>query len=521
MNMFRIFLVLLTSHLLFAQVPTSALLSQFQQLEEVADSEKKSVDVSPSVVTAWSGPVDPATYMLGPGDELKIMFYNPERLTLDLQVDSDAQLTIPEYGRFPVDGISLAKLQSTYQGQWSELYDADSLAIWVSVPRTIRLQTGGLLLEAGNVELPYLTRLSALVDQMEFPEDTDVSLRRVLLIRDGTRQHVDIAYFRATGDLHFNPMLESGDQVVLQARGRFLRVRGPFALPADSVEYLPSDTPSHVAALLGGLLPGSKDGFYEVVRLATNGAYESFHFEEGDPQFQTLSFHAGDRMDYRWNQLDAFFAEVTIEGALLKPGVYPIEDGQTRVGDLVERLSLLDDADLRSLRIYREAAWDPELRYYELLDASTTMDPIELSYFKSRVTSTGGRVSALYDGSDHATQETLLRSGDRLFIPRESHDVEMVGAVKNQGRVLHRDGWTVKQYVLSVGGKSKGARMDLVRVRSPWSDQFVRVKSSYQPVPGDVVFIPYEESRSTYEWFKEGLGIAVQVLTVVLIGRGL
>jgi protein involved in polysaccharide export with SLBB domain len=513
-------IVLLLSLQAFSQSIDSSILAQFKQ-ESQAESALATTLASPAKhAMAWEAPVDPETYDLGPGDQLHALFYNKERLDLGLSVDSDGFVTLPGLERVSVCDKTLADLQRLGNARWISIYGADSLSIWVKDARLIRVHVAGIVEEAKSIDLPYQTRLASLVDHVK--SVGAVSMRRVALLRASSTLSFDIARFSSTGDLTHNPLLVSGDQILLQAQGRQIRVRGPFALPADSLEFVEGDTPEILVNLLGGLLPHMSDGHFEVVRQnVQTRALVMQSFTEFDSLFTHFQLEPGDRMDYRWKETDAFFAEVQLAGEILEPGLYPIESGRTQVKDLLQRITLLESADLSALRIYREDARDPELAYYRVAGGAAALDPVELSYLKSRVTNTGGRMSAWYDGSKSATSETVLMAGDRLLIPKVSSDIEIVGAVANQGRVKYRVGWSVKRYLRSVGGLTKGARLDLLRVRSRWSDQFARVKSRYVPQPGDVIFIPYEESPSAYELFKEGLTIVSQLLTVLLVARGI
>lgn len=502
----------------------------------LAGTQENSVTRAP--LTALESPVDPETYHLGPGDRLGLLFYNSARTLFSLELASDGFLTLPGLGRYDTRGHTLASFRKAHNRSLARLHDADSLSLWIETPRLIRVFAGGAVLHGQEVELPYLSRASALLGQVDFPvveepvpgqmaatePEPRPSLRNITLLRGTDSLGVDLLRFLNGGETSANPVLESGDRLVFGFRGPVIQVEGPFGQPAREVDFVPGDTPATVLSALGGLQPGRTGGMFEVVRQDSLGRnLTSFHFRAGDSEMSTLGLRPGDKLYYRSLDNEAFFAEVRIEGEVLLPGGYAIQNGVTTLGDVLQQAQPHPGrADLNGVRIYREREHDPELAYVRSAEAATNgLDPIETSYLKSRVTGSGGRISIFYDSSIQDMNQMKLQAGDNILVTRRSDDVEFVGALANQGRVVLRPDWSVSDYIGSVGGRIKGAQMNRIRVRSRDSDQFVPVKSGYHPRAGDVVFVPYEEPLTAYEVFKESLTIATQLLTVVLVVKGL
>ena len=484
---------------------------------------------------ALESPVDPATYMLGPGDRLGLLFYNSARTQLSLSLGSDGWLTLPGLGRYDARGRSLQGFLEEYDTRLARLYDADSLSLWIEAPRRIRVFVGGAVLAGREVDLPYLSRVSTVLESvaLDIPEPTTpvfsstepeptASLRNVSIQRGTQSLRADLQRFMNSGSLDTNPLLEAGDRIIFAYKGPLVHTEGPFRQVLEEVDFVPGDTPETIVQVLGGLQPGSEGGQFEVVRQDSLGRNpRSFLFASGDALMANLALQPGDKLYYRALDNREFYAEVTISGEVLLPGGYSIDNGVTTLGDIL-RLAQPHPgrADLNGIRIYREREHDPELAYVRSAEAAASgLDPIEVSYLKTRVTGSGGRISIYYDESIQDMDQLHLQAGDNILVTRRSDDVELVGALSNQGRVVQREGWDVSDYITSVGGKIKGAQMNRLRVRSRDSDQFVPVRRGYHPLPGDVIFVPYEEPLTAYEVFRESLTIATQVLTVVLVAR--
>ncbi|WP_243664013.1 polysaccharide biosynthesis/export family protein [Rhodothermus marinus] len=75
-----------------------------QQLERPAES------------LALEGPVDAATYRVGPGDVLTVMIGGAFGQTLQAEVSAEGKLTLAELGTLTVAGKTLAAVRDTYVG---------------------------------------------------------------------------------------------------------------------------------------------------------------------------------------------------------------------------------------------------------------------------------------------------------------------------------------------------------------------------------------------------------------------
>jgi protein involved in polysaccharide export with SLBB domain len=487
---------------------------------------------------ALEAPVDPELYHLGPGDQLGLLFYNPARTQLSLALGSDGWLTLPGLGRYDARDHTLASFRRAHTRSLSRLYDADSLSLWIETPRRIRVYAGGGVMKSQELELPYLARVSAVKDLLVLPEppatdpmalelpepEPGPSLRNIRILRGQDTLAADLLRFLNSGELDANPMLESGDRITFSISHPSLGVEGPFRQPVEELDWAPGDTPATLVSALGGVQPGQEGGLFQLVRQDSLGRNPtSFHFRAGDSEMHSLAVRPGDKLYYRAVDRRGFYAEVHIEGEVLLPGGYAIQNGASTLGDLLQQAQPHPGrADLNGVRIYREREHDPELAYVRSAEAASNgLDPIEISYLKSRVTGSGGRICIYYDSAIQDMNQLKLQAGDIVLVTRRSDDVELVGALANQGRVALRNDWSVAEYISSVGGRIKGAQLNRIRVRSRDSDQFVPVKRSYRPRPGDVVFVPYEEPLTAYEIFRESLTIATQILTVVLVVQGL
>ncbi len=539
MNSFRstILIVLMTmmaGHLVAAQ-PASQLsrlqrnLSTNFQMDELAPTLPVSRPTlsAKAQPTALDGPIDPTEYILGPGDYLGLMFYNVARTRYDLIVEPDGAVDLQSLGRFQVAGMSLAEFETRHTGTLCHTHAADSLTLWVTQPRSIRVWVGGLIEEPQTLEMSYLSRVGDVLGQIhlltpegeETSRDSQVSLRRVRVMHQQDTTFVDLGSFYRAGNLKDNPLLEAGDRVIFDRRGFSVRAYGPFRQGDGEMEWVPGDTPASLVAYMGGIVDNAEGGEFELVREDSAGSIIfQERFRDTDAAYSELQVEPRDRLFYYAPDLPGRtirFGEVYLYGAVDHPGWYPLDAGQS-LGSVLDRAKPSVDADLFALRVYRQQELEPEIEYYNQIDARTMMDYYERGYLKARLLSDGGKVVL----NEAELRQQILRSGDRILIPAYTNDVELVGGVIREGHQMWHEGWSIRDYVKAAGGKSKGTWLSRVRVRQRGEDAFAVMSPRYQPKPGDIIYLPMQEPMTPYQYFKEGLTIATQVLTVYLIVSG-
>ncbi|MFA7330119.1 MAG: SLBB domain-containing protein [Candidatus Delongbacteria bacterium] len=497
---------------------------------------------APSVpAPSWvlEGPIDPSTYRLGPGDHVGLFAYNVERNREERIVESDGRLELPGLGRVPAAGLTLAELRRENARQLARLFRCDSVDLWITWPRTIRVQISGAVEEPRWVELPYLTRLSATLERqpeeqkLPDPEATlpaflrgkkdevRLSWRNVRILRGADTLSVDLLRRLRTGDADSDPILEAGDRVVWGLEDAVLTVSGPFRQADGELEYRPGDTPRSVVELLGGPRQGLTGARYEVVRTPAAGPARSWNLTPADPLFASLALQPHDRLFLRVDNARAAGDEASVEGEVLMPGTFAV-DGETTLADLLA-LARPDSAraDLAHVRVIRELRHDPETRYMGEILRSGWLNRFEHDYLKSRLLHEGGRVSLTYDSQYFDPARVPILDGDRIQVLRKTPDVEVLGAVHEPGSQKLQPGWTVGDYVQAAGGKLRGARNSELRLRRAGADQFAPASQGANVEAGDVIMIMYRDEMTAWEKFKEGLAVTAQIMTVVLVVRSI
>lgn len=483
-------------------------------------------------------PIDAETYRMGPGDRVGLYAYNLQRTQDQIPVGSDGRLELPGLGRVDTRGLSLAELRRRQGRRLAQVFDCDSVELWIAQPRRIRVQVSGAGVDPRWQELDYLGRLSSVLQAPETPPplaDPDAALpalvkpeekqpepswRNVLIQRDDSLLSVDLLYHLRTGDLVENPVLESGDRVIWSWRGATLMANGPFRQQDGDVEYRPGDTPARIVALLGGPREGLGGARYELVRTQEDGDLHSWRFSSQDADFRGLELRPHDRLYLRVENERDPAEQASVQGQVRRPGSFPIQPGHTMLADLLAQ-ALPDSAtaDLAHVRVLRKLEHDPETRYAGEILQLGWLNRFEHDYLKSRILHEGGRVSLCYDGAYFDPAKVPLLDGDQVQVLRHGREVEVLGAVGQPGLQAWRPGWSAQDYVKAAGGRLRGAKLSELRLRRAGEDQFGPPPKDYEPAAGDILMLMYREEMTTWEKFKEGLAVTTQLLTVVLVSR--
>lgn len=499
---------------------------QLSGLEFMPSAAPKTGDV-PGL--ALPGPVSPDEYMLGPGDQLMLLAYNASRSTERLHVNSEGNVLLPGLGLAPATGMSLSQFQQEWSGPLASLFSADSCALWIEQPRVIRVHLSGFNTNPEVLELPYLSRLDAVLAGSLYGYDelgvihynVYTSYRNVEIHRSTDTLLVDFLSFANGGQMAGNPLLSGGDHIVISKRGSVLRVDGPLRQPGGVVEFRKGDTPHQVLNVMGGVMEGYQNLLCQVVRRDPSGLIrQRWEFPITDPKMDSLRLEAWDQVYVVADRSGDFLYEVSINGEVLRPGIYAIDQDRTTLDEIL-RLAIPDtlSADLENLQISRQVEEDPELEFIETLEGLGDLTWFERSYAKSRSVHGGGTIALEISRNDVDFASILLRNGDEIFVPHSTSYVELLGAVRMPGFQVFQQGWTVRDYLKQAGGKLPGVPKTSIKIRRAGSVHFVSVKLVDSLRPGDVIMIPYTDELTTWEKFKEGLGVTVQLLSVVLLAR--
>ncbi len=312
-------------------------------------SEKTSMDVPAG-----------ADYVLGPGDELIIEITGSSAQRIQVTVDRQGRILLPEAGAILVVGRTLGEAQQMITKELMRQFKGIAVDVSLGKLRTIRAYVVGDVNKPGAYDISALsTALSALL-VAGGPTDTG-SLRTVKHFRGKKLvEDVDLYELMLKGVSSGEVRLESGDSILVPPVGPQVTVAGMVRRPAI-YELRNEQTLDQVLDLAGGVQVSGALGNIKVERIqaherkimlsvnlpngndtsAIEDAFKKFPIKDGDRITITPILPFSDKTVY-------------LQGHVFRPGKYPYRDGM-KVSDIVGSFEDLlpepaDRADIIRLR---------------------------------------------------------------------------------------------------------------------------------------------------------------------------
>ena len=395
--------------------------------------------------------------------------------------------------------------------------DVVAVAGEVKRPAIYEVQTGTRLadvvtLAGGVTPISYLKR---------------VQIVRALPNAERATLDVDLTAHYLKGDEANNPLVNAGDLVLIHPADprvyNIVKVEGAVRYPG-AYELKPM-------MRIGQLLPADKllpEAYTERVEVARRRpdltmevvAVDLKKAWSGDPS-QDLLLKPLDEVTVRTELRAA--RTVTLNGQVVRPGIYTIADGE-KLSSVLERAGGLTDRAFpkgavftrASLRRIEQEQLDAFLKTQEqrmLASASTTIVGAEKEEVAAQQQALQARREALrllsskvvvgrmvlhldqpgrLKGSEN---DVILIDGDALSVPEPPDSVLVIGAVRSSTSVKHKEGAGVDYYINRVGGYSKEAdKKDAHIVKADGSaiSSFTNIRTIE---PGDTVIVPPKEEE--------------------------
>lgn len=443
------------------------------------------------------GTVDPASYVLGPGDILAATVGGQNPRVLEAQVSADGLLVLPEAGTFEASGRTLAEVQRTVRAALDRRYRNVPTDLVLTQPRRYFVHVSGAVAGPGRRLIGPVPRLEdalgaagglAQVGSLQ-PAARTVTVRRA----DGADLVVDYRRYLATGDLDGNPRLLDGDVVYIPTFDPLSEgalVGGVVARPGP-YDLKPGDTVRDLVLIAGG--PEAAVTGVRLTRAGPDGAPADQFLDPAE--LGTVAVQAGDQLYVLARDEDAGTAEAL--GLVRYPGTYPIQNGETTVQELVRRAGgLLPEALPRAAVLYRQ----PEAAGTQSLapDAArlSEFDVLRRAYLQQEAARPAQVSIDLAAALAGDAEPIALRTGDRLVVPSGAGTVYVFGQVLRPGLIPFEDGGTAASYVAAAGGAADGA--ETTYVIQAGTGRFV--EGPDVPVgPGDRVFVERAPQADTPE----------------------
>ncbi|MEI8668040.1 SLBB domain-containing protein [Pseudoalteromonas sp. B131b] len=293
----------------------------------------------------------PDTYIVGPGDQLKINFYGKESDSFEVIVDREGRISIPDLSPVQVAGLTFAEVKELINAKVEQEVIGVKAFVSLGQLRSMRILVLGEAYKPGSYSVSSLTTVSHALFVSGGVSDI-ASLRNIQVKRAGkVVANFDLYDLLINGDSSNDIVLKPGDVVFIPSVGAQVTVEGAVKRPAI-FELKKGESAKQLLAMAGGL----KANAY-----AKSAIVERFNFDRKEvlsvdfskPQINYIP-QDGDRI--RFNSVSSQYQNtISLIGAVVRPGNYQWYQGK-RISDVLKsvRGDLLPQADLSYGLLIRE-----------------------------------------------------------------------------------------------------------------------------------------------------------------------
>lgn len=529
-------------------VPAVLLAQVFKDQKSSSGSLEEDQSSIPQLITDVSEqileqPVDPATYMIGPGDVLTLNIWGGLEQRLPLIVNPEGVISIPTVGDLKLSGLTLAEAKKQITSSVERIYSSGRISIHLTKLRRFRIPVSGIVPYPGIYDASAADRVSHLIDKAgrlitdgdrpKFKKRSDKggipysSWRNIYLIhRAGDTTKVDFLMFARSLDVDFNPFVKEGDAIFVPPISvdiGTVEINGSVKIPGI-IENSVGDKLTDVIRLSGGLTNEALLDTVIISRCIGNSAdFENFllNLNENSPDWD-FPILADDRIliksiyDYHLRQ------QVSVTGEVFYPGIYSIVEKQTLLSEIVAMAGgFTADANIIDAEIVRTAQdeiSDPEFERLKQIPVAD-MTEMEYEYFKTKSREKAIVVTdfeALFQQGD-SDKDILMRDNDEIKIPVQAKTIRVSGQVVNPGLLNWETDRDYQYYIEQSGGYSYNARKSKIRVIRAATGTWLKPDKKTVINVGDTIFVPEKPEFDYWQIYKDVLLVLTQMVTITVL----
>lgn len=298
----------------------------------------------------FEGPIHADEYIVGPGDRLKLFFWQPRYAEYPLTVSSEGEVAIPMVGTVSLANISLAEARVRIEEAVARAMRIGRVTISLIEPRRFRVHVTGLVMIPGTYVVPATARAAdaialagGLKREIRFVAGDTVAVvvasQRRIILRDpsGRERYADLFSFTRGGRTNSNPYLRDGETIYVPSPDRSSEQIGVFGAVNQGglFEYLEGDQLANALTLAGGLRPSADSSSMLIV--GDNGTESKIDLRVNPSVALTRPMNPGDRVYLSSFPDTSRNGSVTVTGEVGRPGGYAIRVGETTLREIVQR----------------------------------------------------------------------------------------------------------------------------------------------------------------------------------------
>lgn len=383
-----------------------------------------------SIIPSYNAPV-PASYVLGPGDELVIDIWGATTQHVVSTIGNDGSITLFDLGPVYLSGMNVSSAENYLKGQLGRIYSglADDrgdtfMRLSVGKIKGVVVSVTGEVAVPGTYTIPSLASVASAVF-LAGGVTENATVRNIILYRNGKAvSHFDLYELIFKGRFDQNLRLQDNDIIAVEPHKLLVRAAGTITRPMR-YELKAGESVADLIEFAAGFRTDSRRDEVNVVR-RNNLSGESFDVKETD--FNNFALKDGDVVNFRSNP-DVLSNSVTISGPVNHPGTYSISDNLRDVAALVKAAGGL-----------REGAYT---RRGQINRLDENRLPVFITFDLDKVLEGKEKVELYRE--DRVTLFSLQEM-------TEEYSISVSGHVNNPGTVRFYEGMTVADAILLARG---------------------------------------------------------------------
>ncbi len=474
-------------------------------------------------------PVDPDTYVVGPGDTFSFNMVSADGMVnLLLEISPVGEVLIPVVGIISVIDLTLTEAIDIIKSKCIEKYGNASIYLTLYEIRKFKILVTGTVNHPGFLTATPFTRVSDIFDMATednvnilpiFDERAlhDVSLRNIKLIRNGNTSRVDLLRFYITGEKDLNPRVQPGDVVSIGLSDENVQIYGGIKLPG-SYEFVERENLYDLIKLAGGFTNNADSSRVEITRFINDTKKEIIHLSKMDDIYRTVLMPEDHiivrlKQDYKRQEL------VTITGEVKYPGKYALQGSNVTVGSIIEKAGgYTDRADQSKILVNNQSIAkirDIEYERIALIPYENRSDA-EKAYVKARSRTVKGTISSSSEKYTNIIMDFPLQIDDVISIPPKQEYVELLGAVVFPGRYPLIEAKSIEDYILEAGGLTHQASRQKYIVKNSTGKRITFHENDVIE-NGDIIFIAEKLEYNRWMRVQEIMTVGGQMAAIIIV----
>lgn len=281
----------------------------------------------------------PASYLIGPGDELRVRIWGQVNFNANVRVDRSGNIYLPQVGQVHVAGLPYQDLSKHLHAAVGRVFRNFDLTADIGQIRAVQVYVVGQAQRPGTYTI---SSLSTLVDALFASGGPSVegSMRHIYLKRNGeTVADFDLYDLLVRGDKSHDAHLQSGDVIFIPPVGPQVALTGSVRHPAIYELRGPTATIAQLLQFAGGASATASNARISLERIQNHHDRAAMEVAF-DQQGLATALQRGDIVRVL-SIIPMYQKTVTLRGNIANPGRFAWHHGM-RLSDLIpDRDSLL------------------------------------------------------------------------------------------------------------------------------------------------------------------------------------